>query len=263
MAAAMKNKPNKTGNENKNYHRFFVGAECISETEVILSAQQTHQICNVLRLKAGERIVVLDNSGNEHEVLLTTVEKSQIVCEIVEKRRAAGEPAIEMTLFQSMLAREKFEFVLQKCTEVGAARFVPVITEHCIVQKGKIKEGKFERWKTILKEASEQSHRGRIPKLDEPVKFFEALEQTADFDCVLISVPSAKLNLRECLSNCRKAKRIGLFIGPEGGFSQAEIDQAGAKGVLEFGMGPRVMRTETAAVVAAALILYELGEMEY
>ena len=208
MAAVMKNKASKTNNENKNYHRFFVGAECISETEVILSAQQTHQICNVLRLKAGEHIVVLDNSGNEHEVLLKTVEKSQIVCEVVEKRKVAGEPEIEMTLFQSMLAREKFEFVLQKCTEVGVAWFVPVITDRCIVPKGKIKEGKFERWQTILKEASEQSHRGRIPKLDEPVKFSEALDQTADFDCVLIAVPSAKLNLREYLSNCREAKRI-------------------------------------------------------
>jgi len=258
----MKDEANKSSLESKNYHRFFVDSECISGAEVILSGQQAHQICNVLRLKAGERIVVLDNSGDEYEVLLTTVEKAQVAGEVVEKRQAAGEPGVEITLFQSILKREKFELVLQKCTEVGVSRFVPVITQRGIVQKGQIKEGKFERWQTILKEAAEQSNRGRIPKLDEPLKFSEALEQIGDFDCVLIAAPAAKFSLRGCLEKCGgEVKKIGLFIGPEGGFSQAELDLAGEKGVIEFGMGPRVLRTETAAVVAAALILYELGEM--
>ena len=262
MAPAMKDKPNKSKLEGRNCHRFFVEAGGLHGKDVVLSGRQAHQICNVLRLKQGQRIIVLDNEGGEYEVELTIVNKKETRGHILQNRQPDTESHIQITLFQSMLAREKFELVLQKCTEVGVAKFVPIIAERGIVQENAIKTNKLERWHSIIREAAEQSHRALLPQLDSPIKYNKALEKVTDFDCAMLASPAAKGGLKKSLTNYRQVKTIGLFIGPEGGFSQQEIDQAKAKGVFEFGMGPRILRTETAAVIAAALILYELGEME-
>lgn len=241
-------------------HRFFVSAEDIKGNEVVLR-RQAHQIGDVLRLKAGEHIIVLDNEGWEYEVNLTKIGKNEIKGKIVEKREAKGEPRVKITLCQGILSREKFEWVLQKCTEVGVTKFVPIITERSVVRDCKIRQNKMERWRQIIQEAAEQSQRGKVPEVSPPTTFEKALED-AD-GCKLIATPmGGKVRLRDCLKGCKDCGEIALFVGPEGGFTKEEVKICVERGARAFSLGERILRTETAAVVASALILYELGQME-
>lgn len=246
-------------------HRFFVGAEELQNDEVILRWQRAHQIYNVLRLRAGDHIIVLDNHGAEFDVALTAAGSSEVKGQVLEKRAATGEPKLQLTLYQSLLSRDKFELVLQKCTEVGVSRFVPVITRRSIVQNvDGVKPSKLIRWQRIIAEAAEQSRRGRIPELTEPLMLEKATDQLADFDCRLIASAEAEgVGLGSCLRACDLGggARIALLIGPEGGFTGAEIERFAASGGSVFSLGRRILRTETAAVVASSIILYELGEM--
>lgn len=244
-------------------NRFFVPASDFHGDQVRLSREQWHQISHVLRLKAGDTVTVLDGSGQEYDVTLAAVSSVETVGRVTAQRCAAGEPAAEITLFQSLLVREKFEWVLQKATEVGVAQFVPVVTERSLVRAKRVEANKLDRWRRIVAEAAEQSHRGRIPKLEQVVTFQQAVAQLRDFDRCLIAAPfPAAAALREALQGVTGAGvSLALLIGPEGGFTPEEVALASEKGAVPVSLGPRVLRTETAAVVAAALVLYELGAM--
>jgi len=246
-------------------HRFFVSGESLQEEQVVLRGKQAHQIRDVLRLKAGEHIIVLDNQGAEFEVALTAVERNEVKGQVVEKRQAAGEPDVKITLYQSLLSRDKFEWVLQKCTEVGVSRFVPMITQRSLVRDcDSITASKLGRWRRIITEAAEQSHRGRIPELEMPVNLEQGLDELKDVDLALIASPGAEgEGLRSCLRGCGESKQVAvaLFIGPEGGFTDSEMERGRAGGAVPFSLGRRILRTETAAVVASSVILYESGEL--
>jgi 16S rRNA (uracil1498-N3)-methyltransferase len=244
-------------------NRFFIPASSFAGGQVRLSREQSHQACHVLRLQAGDTITVLDGGGQEYDVTLTAVNPTETVGQITGRRRAAGEPIAQVTLFQSLLAREKFEWVLQKATEVGVTHVVPVLTERSLVRVRRMESGKLDRWRRIVAEAAEQSHRGRIPKLDQVCTFQETMARLRDSDRCLIAAPFREAPaLRDTLRGLAGTQAsIALLIGPEGGFTPEEMTQACQRGAVPISLGPRVLRTETAAVVAAALVLYELGEM--
>jgi 16S rRNA (uracil1498-N3)-methyltransferase len=244
-------------------NRFFISTSDIEGDRVRLSREQSHQVSHVLRLAPGDTIVVLDNSGTEYNVTLTAVGRTETVGQVTSKRQAPGEPTAEVILFQSLLAREKFEWVLQKGTEVGVTQFVPVLTERSLVRTKTIEDNKLDRWQRILTEAAEQSHRGRIPQLEPIIPFDKAVLRMADFDRSLIAAPSdGAATLHNALQGIpRSPASVAVMIGPEGGFTEEEVALACEKGAVRVGLGPRILRTETAAVVACALVLYELGEM--
>lgn len=245
-------------------HRFFVRAENIQGEEIVLS-EQAHQIRDVLRLKANEHIIVLDNQGLEYEVVLTSISKNEVKGRVVEKREATGEPSVQITLYQSLLGREKFEWVLQKCTEIGVARFVPVVTGRSIVRDCDITNKKLGRWRRIIMEAAEQSWRGRVPELTGAVTLEQALDEQKGYGLSLIgSTAGEGVSLRKILVSCDVGRdgAIAVFVGPEGGFTEEEMRRGRDSGAIAFGLGRRILRTETAAVVACSVILYELGQME-
>jgi len=244
-------------------NRFFIPASDIGGDRVRLSPEQSHQVCHVLRLRPGDPIVVLDNQGTEYNVTLTAVSRTETVGQVTGKRRAPGEPNVEITLFQSLLIREKFEWVLQKGTEVGVTQFVPMLTERGIVRTKSIEDNKLDRWQRILAEAAEQSHRGRIPQLEPIVPFDKAILSLRDYDRCLIAAPGDRVvTLRQALQGIAgTSTSVAVMIGPEGGFTEDEVNLACEKGAVRVGLGPRILRTETAAMVACALVLYELGEM--
>lgn len=245
-------------------NRFFVSESGFQDQNVRLSAEQAHQVCHVLRLQVGEEIVVLDNAGYEYDVTLTTVAKREATGQVTCKRPAAGEPRAQITLFQSLLAREKFEWVLQKGTEVGVTRFIPMQTERSIARARRIDAKKLTRWRRILTEAAEQSHRGRIPEIEAAATWDEVLAQLQSFDRSLIAATSGQTHtLKEALVSGEKPpSSLAILIGPEGGFSEDEVKQACDSGAGPVGLGPRILRTETAAMVVPALILHELGELQ-
>jgi 16S rRNA (uracil1498-N3)-methyltransferase len=243
-------------------NRFFVPASSFEGELVRLSREQAHQVHQVLRLGAGDTIVALDDRGSEYDVTLTTVSQKEAVGRVTSTRPAAGEPKAQLTLFQSLLIREKLEWVLQKATEVGVVQIVPVLTARGLVRTKQIEENKLDRWRRIVTEAAEQAHRGRIPRLEPVTLFSEVFSRFVGFDRFLIAAPSETVRLREALQGMgRPDPSIALLIGPEGGFTDEEVALARDKGAIAVGLGPRILRTETAAIVACALVLYELGEM--
>ncbi len=254
-------------------HRFFVTPESIHNHKVRFDEVQAHQIRQVLRLQAGTQVVALDNSGNEYVVTLTEVTRPRVVGQIDETRPVLNEPRTQLTLYQSLLPRDKFEWVLQKGTEVGVSAFVPVITQRSLVRDAKSAANKRERWERIITEAAEQSGRGRLPTLHEPLSFAEALTQASSSHCCLIpweqaTTGTVRAALQQALHPVLRPlpddlqhPTVALFIGPEGGYSEEEIEQATAADAMPVTLGRRILRTETAAVVAAALVLYELGDM--
>jgi len=245
-------------------NRFFVSKTDIQGEQVVLGREQAHQISHVLRMKPGERIIVLDNTGFEYEAVLTDIAKGKVAGRIESRHTGAGEPSVQLTLYQSLLSRDKFEIVLQKCTEVGVSRFVPVITQRSLVRDtDAVTPKKLTRWRRIITEAAEQSHRSRMPELAEPKRFEEIASELSGFDCSLIASPHEKqTTLRKALQSGKtEPKTVALLIGPEGGFADEEISSAVEAGAKAVGLGPRILRTETAAIISAALVLHELNQM--
>jgi len=244
-------------------NRFFISASDIKGDRVRLSPEQSHQIQHVLRLQPRDTIVVLDDSGTEYDVTLTKVDRRETEGQVTSRQQAPGEPAARVVLFQSILMREKFEWVLQKGTEIGIARFAPVLTARSLVRVKDLEDKKLDRWRRIVAEAAEQSQRGRIPQIDQIVKFDEAVSSLTGFDRSLIAAPSPEgPSLRETLQSLSgKPASVAVMVGPEGGFTEEEVEAACAGGAVPISLGPRILRTETCAIVAPALILHELGEM--
>ncbi|MCF7973899.1 MAG: 16S rRNA (uracil(1498)-N(3))-methyltransferase [Phycisphaerae bacterium] len=243
-------------------NRFFIPREWIEQDRVRLEDDFAHQISHVLRLKPQDFVVVLDNTGMEYVVRLTWMDNKRTGGEIHERRSCLAEPLAQITLFQSMLKREKFEWVLQKCTEVGVARIVPVITSRSLVQKTEIKPGKMDRWRRIIREAAEQCGRGRVPDLVEPTHLAESFAWPMDVR-LMAALEGDQRSIPESLSqvNATTGPNIGVWIGPEGGFDSEEVAMAAGHGACCVSLGQRTLRTETAAVVACTLILHELKEL--
>ena len=239
-------------------HRFFVLPEQIRDGRVRLTGEQARQIVRVLRLGVGDRIVVLDGRGSETEAEIVQATPAAVEAAVVDQRPCTTEPTVQLTLYQALLKRDKFEWVLQKGTEVGVARIVPVVTQRSLVQDTRLKENKLNRWQKILTEAAEQSHRGRVPELAAPLTWTQAIDDAARADLALVAWAKASRPLRDILTDAQSIRSLALFIGPEGGFTAAEVKQAAGAGIQSFSLGPRILRTETAAVVASALALYEL-----
>jgi 16S rRNA (uracil1498-N3)-methyltransferase len=236
--------------------------ECFRPDEVIFDADTSHQINRVLRLKTGDQVIVLDGTGDEYLLELSQVGKTTTAGKILSRRLSQTEPRIHLTVLVGLTQREKFEWVLQKCTEIGVAAITPVITNRSIVQDIRTTEQKTERWQQILKEAAEQSGRGKIPVLNPPVLFLQALEQLRGFELGMVAYENEKgHSIKNTLRGFR-GENLGILVGPEGGFASEEAQLARQRGIEMVSLGRRILRMETAAIVAAALILHELKALD-
>ena len=233
----------------------------------------THQMRNVLRLKPGDGVILLDNSGWEYQVELGEVSRERVAGQILQKSLAASEPRTKITLYQSLLRARAFESVLQKCTEVGVVAFVPVVAARCIISSLEdVGEKKLERWRRIILEAAEQSRRGRLSVLRPALLLRQAWQEANRGGLTVVPWEEAgsrmptqgrSKSLRSVLRGAQpRPFSVNLFIGPEGGFTPQEIAQGQRYGAIPVTLGPRILRAETAGLVAAAAILYELGDME-
>jgi 16S rRNA (uracil1498-N3)-methyltransferase len=244
-------------------HRFFVPPHSIKESRVALRGTIVHQIRDVLRMRPGDEIVLLDNSGFAHRTELVTIDRDAVRGRVIEKWKLETEPQTRLTLYQGLLKGQKFEWVLQKGTEIGIVAFVPMLTERCVVSTvNGVSDARVERWERIVVEAAEQAGRAVLPHLWSATLFAHACEQAARGGLALIPWEDEhSRGLREALQNVPKSKEISLFIGPEGGFAEEEIAVAQERGVMPVSLGPRILRAETAGLVAASAVLYELGDL--
>lgn len=247
-------------------HRFFVSPDCIRADAVTLTGSAARQLAHVLRARPGDRIVVLDDSGWEHLVTLEAVSPDRVFGVVTERLMSRGEPTARITLYQGVLKADKFELVLQKGTELGVSTFVPVLCSRSVPGHGRggWAANRYERWRRIVTEAAEQSHRGRIPALEKPLEFAAACDGVKGIAFIPWEREEGtgiKTALNRQRANGLDGSPVSVFIGPEGGFTQEEIEYAGARGIEPVSMGNRILRAETAGIAAVALILYELGEL--
>ncbi len=244
-------------------HRFFVSPEALRNNRVLLRGPTVHQIRDVLRMRAGDSILLLDNSGWAYHAELVMVEPDVVRGRIVEKWRLATEPRAHITLYQSLLKGQKFDLVLQKGTELGVVAFVPVIAARCLVGSvDDVSDLRVERWQKIIVEAAEQAGRACLPNLSNAMLFPHACQTVAEKGLALIPWEGERSRgLREALQESPKSKEINVFIGPEGGFTEEEISTAESCGIVPVSLGPRILRAETAGLAASAAILYELGDL--
>ena len=247
-------------------HRFFVPPEWIDKTKVTFSGQTAHQIKKVLRMKQGWQVEVLDNFGQEYVVMLTHVARSFIEGEILATRPVTGEPTVSLTLYQGTLKAQKFEWVLQKGTELGITEFVPVISERSVLADVEAVEQKMLRWESIVQEAAEQSGRGLLPELRPAMLFQTACQRAARMNAVrLLAWEEAEDGkpLRAALDAVsEKPAHVSIFIGSEGGYSEKEVSLAQTYGIEPVWAGKRILRAETAGIAIPTAVLYHFGEME-
>ena len=237
-------------------HRFFVSPSSIQQDLVWFTPEQAHQLRSVLRLKSGADVLVLDGEGTCYQVQILSLDNKLAQGRIVSSSVAVGEPAGDLTLCQAMIRGDRFEWTLQKGTELGVTLFQPILTLRTVrLQPG---NSKWQRWQRIILEASEQSGRGKPPDLAQPISFEQALSDIRGF--ALIPTVSAVQPAMQVLKQA--SWPLTLFIGPEGGFDPAEIDSAQAAGVHPVALGPRTLRTETAAVTLVTLAMAAMGELD-
>jgi 16S rRNA (uracil1498-N3)-methyltransferase len=246
-------------------HRFFIPPEWIRDKQVTLSDEAAHQARNVLRLRAGDRVVVLDDTGWECEVELSQVDRDGVKGQVIEERQSAGEPRTRVKLYQSVLKARKFELVLQKGTELGIVEFVPLVSERSVVGDVSEVDAKQERWRRVIREAAEQSRRGRLPVLRPTAMFAPACQEAVEGGemALILSECEETVNLKQALGSAADqdsalSRVVSLFVGPEGGFTPEEVYLAEQYGARPVGLGPRILRAETAGLVAASAVFYEL-----
>lgn len=240
--------------------RFFLAEDAFQGEVVYFPDDVSHQISRVLRMQIGDEVVCIHPLGKEFRVSLTDVNPRISIGQVLSVFAAAGEPVLQLDIYIALTQREKFEWILQKCTEVGAASITPVITERSLIAKKQTAEKKMERWEKIIKEAAEQSHRGRVPVLKDTLPFEQVCSQVRADRRLIASTEGQTTTIEKALSG-GGINQVALLIGPEGGFSPTEIQAGMASGWQSITLGKRILRMETAAVVASALILYQMGEM--
>jgi 16S rRNA (uracil1498-N3)-methyltransferase len=240
-------------------HRFFIPKEWRGEDKVSIKGEQARQICHVLRLKPQDHITVLDNTGVEYEVEVEILSGELVQGKVIRKGFCPNEPKIKITLFQALLKIDKFEFVLQKGVELGVSTFVPFLSERCVVKKPA--ENRVDRWRKIVQEAAEQSKRALVPALH-PVVSFEEACQLAGNPSLLLWEGEKIIGLSKFLKNTpQNSPTINIFVGPEGGFPTSEVKYARSRGIVPVSLGCRILRAETAGLVAISAILYDRGEL--
>ncbi|MDB5052244.1 MAG: methyltransferase, RsmE family [Bacilli bacterium] len=250
--------------------RYFIPSEQFLETTVTLHGGDAHHIIRVMRAQVGDQIICSNGLNREALVAITSMDKETVEAAVVEERAMTNETAVEVWIAQSLPKGDKLETIIQKCTEIGAARIIPFVSERTIVQYDDKKEAKrLERWAKIAKEAAEQAHRNKVPDVSGPQSWKQILQLISQVEIALICYEKESgLQLKQLLvrtfANNGSGPALGkvmLLIGPEGGFTPKEVSEAESAGSHSISLGKRILRTETAAMVALTCVLYESGEM--
>jgi len=241
-------------------HRFFADSDFIKEDIIIITGDDAHHISKVLRLKEDDEIIVCDKEGTDYYCSIKAVTKDEIELWILKKEVSSSEPPIEITLYQGVPKGDKLETVIQKCVELGAVKIIPVAMKRSVAVI-KDKEKKKQRMQKIALEASKQCGRAKVPEVSEVLSFKEALAHAKENDLKILPYEAEiKQKLKDILLDNKNSKSIAIFIGPEGGFDEEEIELAKENGFETVTLGPRIMRTETAPLACISAVMYELGD---
>jgi 16S rRNA (uracil1498-N3)-methyltransferase len=232
--------------------------------EILLDSRNSRKILKVLRLQPGEEILLWDGEGREFRASIKKVLGTRVAVQIVERMQPKPEPPLRVVLVQGIPKGEKFDLIIQKATELGVWTISPVVTERTVVHIPEEKKAaRQRRWQEIATEAARQSGRTHIPEVTAITPFSFIWQQLGPESFKLIFWEGETQSLKQVLRrvNLTEFSAVYLFIGPEGGFAKREIEEAVACGAVPVSLGPRVLRTETAGLVALSLVLYEWGDL--
>ena len=243
-------------------HRFVVPKDAFEGGAVLLPRGASQQIRRVLRLRVGDTVVVFDGTGREHTARITALNGEGVRGEVIDTRTPGTEPSTRVTVCIAIVKSDRLEMAFEKCTEMGAARFVPLITDR--VQGGAAaapSTRRLARWSRIVQEAAEQSGRLVVPEVTSPMQLLEAVSATvAEGPALLMYEGEEGPGIGRALSGLRPAA-LGLIVGPVGGFAATEVDAAVQAGANVVSLGRRVLRSETAAIAGLAAAMSSLGEL--
>ena len=243
-------------------YQFFVEPSQIQGKKIIITGSDVNHIRNVLRMKPGEEIAVSNGiDGREYRCGIEEFAEDTVGCTLRFIKEEGVERPCEIYLFQALPKADKMELIVQKAVELGVHEIIPVAAKRCVVKLDEKKAaGKVNRWQGISEAAAKQSRRGVIPVVRAPVSFREAVETARDMDVRLIPYELAKdmSHTRSLIEAVEPGQRIAVFIGPEGGFEESEIQAALAAGIEPVTLGRRILRTETAGLAVLSWLMYHL-----
>jgi len=240
--------------------RFFVPPERIHDGRIVIEGREFVHAVKVLRHRAGDTVVVMDGTSREYSARIETVSDSQCIAVILDEKTIDTEVPVPVTLCQALIKPSRFEVVLEKATELGVSLIVPILCEYCSHRDNNFSPSRRARWSAILKSAACQSGRTVVPDLREPVPFTSVVESLSSSKTILFSPTIDASTVRKELRDANNIKSCALFLGPEGGFSPDEITLARSRGIAIVSMGKRILRAETAAIAALALVIAALEE---
>ena len=243
------------------YH-FFADPTDIIDNDIYLRGEDYNHIRNVLRMKQGEVISVSDGiSEKEYRCHIEDYTTDAVHCRLDFIKERNAELPVRVCLFQSLPKADKMELIIQKSVELGVSEVIPVASKRCVVKlDAKRASGKTARWRMIAEAAAKQSLRNTVPKVHDILSFNEALAYAEGCDVRLIPYELAEdfSKTRDIIDSLEPGGSLAVFIGPEGGFAEEEIEEAEATGVTPVTLGRRILRTETAAMVVLSWLLYRL-----
>ena len=245
--------------------RFFVEPHQIDEGthQIHILGSDVNHISNVLRMKQGEELWISDGGKKEYRCTIEEFSPDEVLLHIIYAQEPDYELQSRIYLFQGLPKADKMELIIQKAVELGAYEVIPVETKRCVVKlDGKKAAKKVERWKQIAESAAKQSKRMLIPNVHEVLTFKEALKYAESMDVRLIPYELAKgmQETKEILADIQPRQSIGIFIGPEGGFEEKEVETAISEGAKPITLGKRILRTETAGLAILSVLMFQLEQ---
>lgn len=244
---------------------FFVEKSFDVQELIVLHGEDAHHITKVLRYRPGD-VILISNGVSIHgsAVIEEIGAREKVIKARVLEKNIIKKASPKITLFQGIPKGDKMDFILQKNTEIGVCNFVPVITERTVVElSGEKVQRRTRRWQKIAREAAKQCQRPDIPKVLSPVAIKGVLENFENFDLTLVPWEKEDSTKLKALIRSKQdtISSVAVFIGPEGGISEEEIETLTEAGFLSISLGPRILRTETAGIVVNSVLMYELGEL--
>lgn len=242
-------------------HHFFTDPSQVRDDKIFIEGTDVNHIKNVLRMRPKEQVQISDQSGWNYLCELEAFEEEQARFRILETQRSQNELKSRLYLFQGLPKSDKMELIIQKAVELGVYEVIPVATHRAVVKLDEKKAAKkIARWNAIAEGAAKQSGRDVIPTVKNVMTLGEALAYAADLDLLLMPYEDEEgmEKTRRVINGIRQGQSVGIFIGPEGGFEEAEVQKAQEKGAVPITLGRRILRTETAGLAVLSILMYHL-----
>lgn len=243
-------------------HRFYIQENQINNGAITLTGEDVNHIKNVLRMKAEDEVVLCNGKGRDYHCRIIELRNDGVILSVIKEWATDTELKGRIYLFQGLPKKDKMELIIQKSVELGVYEIVPVNTRRTVVklEDEKKERKKLERWQAIAESAAKQSRRGIIPRITEVYSFKKALEYSSSLNIKLMPYENEKgiAYTKEILSHINSGEDVGVFIGPEGGFEEREVEEAKENGFIPVSLGKRILRTETAGLTAISLLMMQM-----